>query len=166
MKRMILLALLVGVASLLGAARLEAFIDPPQIVPGQPDELSDINVHIRAGICDTFATLGPLDRELEVEGNNVQLRVRGHSTTDFAQCNFIPGTFIYQIGRLPPGQYELEVYQRAFFVPTQLTLVGTAQFTVGVSTVVPIPVLGAGSMWLLTLLLAGTAGLALRWHGR
>lgn len=141
---------------LLHIGTTHAFVDPPQIVPALPSTDSVIDVRVRAGICDTFLTTGPEDRELELIGNRVVIRALGFTTGDLAQCNSPPLTFRYRIGRLPAGAYQLELYRIQFEVPSQVDLVGTTEFTVG-TIAAPIPVVS--SMGLLLLLgLVGSLG--------
>lgn len=117
----------------------KAFFDPPQIVPALPTTDSVIDVRVRAGVCDSFLTTGPEDRELELIGNRVVIRALGFSTEDLAQCNAPPLTFRYRIGKLPAGNYQLELYRIQFEAPEQVDLVGTAEFTVQNTVVNPPP---------------------------
>ena len=90
------------------------------------------------------------------------LRVDGYSTVDTAQCIFPSGTRIYSIGTLPPGAYQLELFQRDVFIPTQLTLVGTATFEVSVGNSVPIPAVGWPALIALGAVISGLSLLRLR----
>lgn len=125
-----------------------AFIDPPMIDPTHPTTASNIDARIRTGLCDGFLTLGSLDRELEIVGQRVIIRAKGFRTTDSAQCNFPPSTFRYNIGALPAGTYQLEIYMRLFLQPGQPTeLVGTLTFGVAPAPQpVPLPLDGRWSL--------------------
>lgn len=124
---------------LLSSVSAQAFIDSPQIIPALPTADTDIRVRIRAGICDTFFTLGAEDRELEVNGNVVIMRMVGLTTEDLAQCIFLPGNFTYRIGSLPAGTYLLQIYIKQIQFPGVVDLVQTGSFTVGLSPSIPIP---------------------------
>lgn len=113
----------------------QAKISTPLIEPTSPTTVDFIRTRITTAVCDTFTTLGSMDRELVITGNVVAVTVRGSSFDDLALCNFPVRTYLYDIGNLALGNYRLELYRRFALDPNRIDLVGTTNFTVsGVTT--------------------------------
>jgi len=131
----------VALLSFLVCGFANATISAPVIVPTSATVLDFLRVNVSTAFCDTFTTLGPTDRVLEVSQNVVRMTVLGFSTTDFAQCNNPAFNYTYDIGLLPSGNYRFELYRRFVLDPDRINLVGTANFSVaGVAPAVVTPV--------------------------
>ena len=83
-----------------------AFIDPPVLVPANPQAGDAIAVSIRYGECDGISADPPVVTQT---GNSIHMLLETVHWGDFILCNITPFTSEFSVGTFPPGTYTLQV---------------------------------------------------------
>ena len=103
--RWLLLTPLIFVCSI-ASPSAHAFIDPPVLVPANPQAGDAIAVTIRSGDCDGFAAATPVVTQT---GNSIHMLLESLHWGDIILCNIMPFTSEFPVGTFPPGAYTLQV---------------------------------------------------------
>ena len=94
------------VVCVIASVSAQAFIDPPVLVPANPQAGDAIAVSIRSGDCDGFLTTPPVVTQT---GNSIHILLESLHWGDIILCNITPFTSEFPVGTFPPGTYTLQV---------------------------------------------------------
>lgn len=130
-----------------------AFVDPPVLVPPNPEVGQVVSVSVTAGVCDTFTSDPPT---VTRTGNNIRINLASVSTID-PFCVFPTGAVVFAVGTFEAGSYTLQVDRTYLGRTGQVTeTLGIIPF--GVAAIPVIPALDTfGALLLIALLLAGSS---------
>jgi len=143
------LALLISLGSLLSESAC-AFVDPPVLVPLNPQAGQQVSVSIRSGGCDAFTSDQPV---VTRTGNAIRIDLESVSTVN-PSCILPVGTTIFPVGVFDPGNYTLQV-DRSYIGRNGPTTDTLAIIPLKVSAVALVPMLTRlGSAVLLAMLAA------------
>lgn len=144
--------------ALLFSAPAPAFVDPPTFSPTAPNSAQPITVLVRNGYCHGFLAPGAGIPPMRIERSPGVVDVIAPGLITFDPfCNGPPFTTRFEIGPLPPGNYDVRIWIIDFtYSFEQTTQVASAPLTVTQGPAPPpIPTIGpyASVMLVLSILL-------------
>lgn len=141
------LAIAVAISLLPSSSR--AYYAPLIFTPSAPVEGQQFSLRARFGVCDALVVAGPQDRELVVQGNHLRVMATGIYAPDLPFCIYPDGYADFEVGPLAAGTYDVQLYRRDLFVPSDVQLVQSGSVTVGLASATQVPSLRTVSLAIL-----------------
>lgn len=120
-------------------AVVRAYYSPLVFLPGSPTAGQQFTLRAGFGICDILVVSGSDDREVVVQGSQVRVTVTGVYAPDLPFCIYPDGYADFDLGPLPSGTYNVQLYRRDLFVPSDVDLVQSGTVVVRAAPALPVP---------------------------